>query len=130
MIAAVLAAGALMTGSATAYSACDGSVTYGSRSNPLSEGMVASNDLPFGTWIEWKRPSRVLGRRFARVADTGGPGFLVDIYTTDCAWMNAWGRRTVTIRPVPRSELYRGKPVKGWKFRQHKGRMRLVWSPR
>lgn len=122
----------ILSGSATAYAPCDGSVTVGSRSNALRLGDVASNDLAYGTWIEMKRPRSVSigGKRFRyfRVRDTGGPGFLIDIYAgSHCAFMNAWGRRSVSIRVVPRSELYRGKPVGGYEFKRSARGARLVW---
>ena len=133
MIAELAVSSALvLTGSATAYAPCDGSVTVGSRSNALRLGDVASNDLAFGTWIEMKRPRSVtIGSkrfRFFRVRDTGGPGFLIDIYAGRyCGFMHAWGRRSVSIRVVPRSELYRGRPVNGWKFKRTARGARLVW---
>lgn len=127
-----VSASLVLSGSATAYAPCDGSVTVGSRGNALRLGDVASNDLAYGTWVEMKRPSSiVIGSkrfRYLRVRDTGGPGFLIDIYAGPyCGFMSAWGRRSVSIRVVPRSELYRGKPVKGWKFRRTAKGARLVW---
>jgi 3D (Asp-Asp-Asp) domain-containing protein len=122
----------VLTGSATAYAPCDGSVSIGSRGNALRLGDVASNDLAYGTWIELKRPRAVtIGSkryRYFRVRDTGGPGFLIDIYAGRyCGFMQAWGRRQVSIRVVPRSELYRGRPIGGYKFRRGAKGARLVW---
>lgn len=128
-----VSASLVLSGSATAYAPCDGSVTVGSRGNALRIGDVASNDLAYGTWIEIKRPRViVIGSkryRFFRVRDTGGPGFLIDIYAGRyCGFMQAWGRRSVSVRVVPRSELYRGRPLGGWEFRRSARGARLVWS--
>lgn len=122
---------ATMTGTASAYSPCDGSVTIGSRGNRLNEGDVASNALPYGTWIEMVRPRMILNRRWFRVRDVGAPGmFLIDVFTWDCSWMNRWGRRTVTIRPLTQRDLYRGKPIAGWRVVAARRGGKLVWRPR
>lgn len=125
-----LAAAAVLTGSGSAYASCDGSTTQTSSGRSVRVGYVAANGLELGTWLEMKRPSRVMGLRFFRVMDRGGmaSGTDLDFWTPSCQWMNAWGRRPVTYRVVPRSELYRGKPYKGWKFRRSAKGARLTWS--
>ena len=55
-----VSASLVLSGSATAYAPCDGSVTVGSRGNALRLGDVASNDLAYGTWVEMKRPSSIV----------------------------------------------------------------------
>ena len=119
---------ATYTGNATSYASCDGSTSMTASGRTAREGYVANNSLPFGTWIEMKRPSRVLGRKYFQVMDRGGGAFLIDIWTDDCAWMHSWGSRTVTFRTVPKSEMFRGKPYKGWKFKRTSRGARLVWS--
>lgn len=95
------------TGSATAYHACDGSSTLQANGTRAHWGEVANNWLPLGTWIKMVRPARVGGRRYFRVEDRGGGGFALDFYARSCSWMNAWGRRRVTFRVVPRAEAVR-----------------------
>jgi 3D (Asp-Asp-Asp) domain-containing protein len=129
MISALVAA-ALLSGSATAYHTCDGSTTQTASGQTVRVGFVAANNLPLGTWVEMRSPRRVMNRRWFRVMDTGGPGFALDFYAESCAWMNSFGRRHVTYRVVPRSELYRGKPYKGWKLRRSAKGARLKWSAR
>lgn len=126
---AAVSRGATYTGIASAYASCDGSTTMTSSGRTVQVGFVANNFLPIGTWIEMKNPSRVQGRKFYRVMDRGGPSFSLDIWTDDCGWMNAWGRRTVTYRTVPRSEMFHGKPYKGWRFKKSGKGARLVWHP-
>ena len=120
---------ATYTGSSTGYHPCDGSTSMTASGRTAQIGYVANNSLPFGTWIEMKRPRTVMGRTFFKVMDRGGPGFLVDFWSPSCGWMNSWGRRTITIRVVPRSELYRGKPMKGWRVVASKRGGKLVWKP-
>lgn len=119
---------ATYTGTATSYAACDGSTSTTANGRTAREGYVANNFLSFGTWIEMKRPAQVLGRKYFQVMDRGGGAFLIDIWTDDCSWMNSWGSRSVTFRAVPRKELFRGKPYKGWKFKKTSRGARLVWS--
>ena len=127
MIATALAAAVLMTGSATGYSSCEGSTSQTASGKTARIGYVANNSLPFGTWIEMRKPRTVMGRRWFQVQDRGGPGFLIDFWSS-CAWMNSWGRRQITIRVVPRSELYRGKPMQGWSLRRGSKSAKLVWK--
>lgn len=121
------ASAATYTGSATAYASCDGSTTMTASGRTVQLGYVANNFLPFGTWIEMISPRKVQGLRFYRVFDRGGPGFILDFWTYDCAWMHSFGRRTVKFKVVPKSEMYRGKPYKGWKFKKGRKGTRLVW---
>lgn len=130
MIATALAAAALMTGTGTAYHSCDGSTSMTSSGQTAQVGYVAHNSLPLGSWIEMVRPKTVMGRKWFKVMDRGGGAFLVDFWAPSCGWMNSWGSRTITIKAVPRSELYRGKPMKGWFFRKGSKSARLVWRPR
>lgn len=123
------ASAATYTGLATSYASCDGSTSMTASGRTAQWGYVANNFLPFGTWIEMIRPKVVQGRTFYRVFDRGGGAFLIDIWTDDCGWMNSWGGRTVTFRTVPRSEMFRGKPVKGWRFRKTPKGAKLVWKP-
>lgn len=120
---------ATYTGSATAYASCDGSTSMTASGRTARLGYVANNWLPLGTWIEMVRPKVVQGRTFYRVYDRGGPGFALDFWTDDCSWMHAWGRRTVTFRAVPKSEMYRGKPYKGYRFTRKNGKVRFLWRP-
>lgn len=123
------AQGATFTGIASAYSPCDGSTTMTASGRTVREGYVAQNSLPLGSWIEMKKPARILGRSYFRVMDRGSNLFSIDIWTADCAWMNSWGRRTVTYRSVPRAELYRGRPYRGWTLGKRGGKVRLTWRP-
>lgn len=127
-IFSAVANSATFTGTATSYASCDGSTSITASGRTAREGYVANNFLPFGTWIEMVRPSKVQGRKFFQVMDRGGGAFAIDIWTDDCGWMNSWGSRTVTFRSIPKSELFRGKPYKGWKFRKSHHGARLVWS--
>lgn len=131
MLSALIAA-VILTGSGSAYAACDGSTTQTASGQTVRVGYVAANGLRMGSWVEMRRPSRVMGLRFFKVMDRGGmaSGTDLDFWTDDCAWMNAWGRRRVSYRVVPRSELYRGKPHKGWSVRKGAHGARLVWSAR
>jgi 3D (Asp-Asp-Asp) domain-containing protein len=131
MISALVAA-AILTGSGSAYSTCDGSTTLTASGRTVQVGYVAANGLRLGTWIEMRSPRFVLNRRWFKVMDRGGmaSGTDLDFWTDDCDWMNVWGRRRVSYRVVPRSELYRGKPYKGWKVRRGARGAQLVWSPR
>ena len=104
-------------GSATAYHSCDGSTSRQANGTRAHWGEVANNWLPLGTWIEMVRPARVGGRKFFRVEDRGGGGFVLDFYAKSCGWMNWWGRRRVTFRVVPRSELTGGRPMRAEKVR-------------
>lgn len=131
MISALLAA-AILTGSGSAYASCDGSTTQTASGQAVQVGFVAANGLRMGSWVEMRSPRLVMNRRWFRVMDRGGmaSGTDLDFWTDDCAWMNAFGRRTVTYRVVPRSELYRGRPYKGWRFvKGHRG-ARLKWRAR
>jgi hypothetical protein len=121
---------ATYTGSATVYAACDGSTTATASGRTVREGYVANNFLPFGTWIEMVKPKTIAGRRWFQVYDRGGPSFLIDVWSDNCAFMHAFGRQTVKLRTVPRSELYRGKPYKGWYLKKSKRGARLAWRPR
>lgn len=127
-----LAAAAVLTGSGSAYASCDGSTTQTASGKTVRVGYVAANGLKLGSWVEMKRPSRVMGLRYFRVMDRGGMASETDLdfWTDSCQWMNAFGRRTVTYRVVPRSELYRGKPYKGWSLRRSAKGARLTWSAR
>ena len=129
MISALMAA-AVLSGSATAYHTCDGSTTQTASGQTVQVGFVAANNLALGTWVEMRSPRRVMNRRWFKVMDRGGPGFALDFYAESCAWMNSFGRRNVSYSVVPRSELYRGKPYKGWSLRKGSRGARLVWSPR
>ena len=115
------------TGSATAYHWCDGSTTMTASGRTASVGVVANNWLRLGTWIQMQQPKTVMGRRFFRVLDRGGPGFALDFWAFSCGWMNRWGRRTVTFRVVPRRELWRGRPKFGWSLNPRTGKR--VWRP-
>jgi len=121
---------ATYTGSATAYASCDGSTTDTASGRTVSLGYAANNFLPLGTWIELVRPRVVQGRTWYLIMDRGGPGFVLDIWSNSCSWMNSFGRRTVTFKSVPRSQLYRGKPVKGWKFERARKGIVLRWRPK
>lgn len=127
--AALLTAAAFMSGSATAYAPCEGGGSAGQTASgkQLRVGYVANNILPLGTWIELSKP--VQGRRFYVVEDRIGWGSDLDIYMESCAAMHAFGRRTVRYRAVPKGELYRGKPMGGWRLVRGKSRARLVWRP-
>ena len=115
------------TGSATAYHSCDGSTTMTASGRRTEVGTVAKNWLPLGTWIEMQQPKTVMGRRFFRVWDRGGPGFALDFWASSCGWMYRWGRREVTFRVVPRRELSRGLPKIGWSLNPRTGKR--VWRP-
>ena len=129
-IGAPSAQAATYTGAATAFAVCDGSTTMTASGRQVRLGYVANNWLPLGSWIELLRPKVIQSRTFYQVMDRGGPAFALDIWTDDCGWMNSWGRRTVKFRSVPKSELYRGKPYKGWSLRKGSRGARLVWRPR
>ena len=120
----------LYSGSATAYSTCDGSTTQTASGHTVRVGYVANNQLALGTWIEMRSPRLVMGRRYFRVMDRGGPGFVLDFWTPDCAWMNSWGRRYVTFRALTSRDLYRGKPIGGWRVISARRGGKLVWRPR
>ena len=126
----VLMAAAVLSGSATAYHTCDGSTTQTASGQSVRVGFVAANNLPLGTWVEMRSPKRVMNRRWFKVMDRGGPGFALDFYAESCAWMNLFGRRHVSYSVVRTSELYRGKPYKGWSVRRGSRGARLVWSAR
>jgi hypothetical protein len=131
MLSALLAA-AILTGSGSAYASCDGSTTQTASGETVRVGFVAANGLRMGSWIEMRSPRRVMDRRWFRVMDRGGmpSGTDLDFWTDDCAWMHSFGRRPVSYRVLPRSELYRGKPYRGWSLRKGSRGARLVWSPR
>lgn len=76
-----------------------------------------------------RKPRLVMGRRWFRIMDRIGSGSDLD-YFSDCGWMESWGRRTVTFSPVPKSHLYRGKPVEGWRAVSARRGGKLVWRPR
>jgi hypothetical protein len=61
---------------------------------------VASNTIPLGSTIEFVHPRRVFGRRYFKVLDTGGPGFLTDIWVPSCSQAIQFGRRQVVVRTV------------------------------
>lgn len=93
----------------TAYggSGCDassgGSLMADNRG--VHGGAVANNLWPFGTRIElmrvWGRRSASFdGRRRFTVEDRIGSGSELDFYTGSCDYMDAWGRRDVTLRIV------------------------------
>lgn len=119
---------ATYTGSATSYASCDGSTTMTASGRTVRQGWAANNFLPLGSWIEMKRPSRVQGIKYWKIMDRGGPGFALDFWSDDCAWMHNFGRRIVTFKAVPKSHLYRGKPYKGWKVKRSSRGPKLVWS--
>jgi len=119
-----------ISGSSTAYHFCDGSTTITASGRQVQVGYVANNSLPMGTWIEMQRPRTVMGRRWFRVMDRGGPGFVLDFWAPDCGWMNAWGRRPVTFKVLTRKELYRGYPIGGWKVVSARRGGKLVWRAR
>lgn len=126
---AEMAAATILFGSATGYSACDGSTTQTASGKTVRIGYVAHNSLPFGTWIEMRKPRLVMGRRWFLVMDRGGPGFALDFWMP-CATMNSWGRRTVSFRVLGRRDLYRGRPTAGWRFKATSRGARLHWSAR
>ncbi len=126
---AELSAAAIMFGSATGYSGCDGSTTQTASGKTVRIGYVANNSLPFGTWIQMVKPKRVMNRRWFVVMDRGGPGFVLDFWMP-CATMNAWGRRNVSFRVLHRRDLYRGRPTAGWSFKPTSRGARLRWSAR
>lgn len=132
MIAEAAVIGVLLTGSATAYSPCEGSTSQTASGRTARVGYVANNGLAFGTWVEMKRPRTVLGRRWFQVMDRGGMAGRsdLDFWTEDCAWMESFGRRSVTYRVVSRRELFRGKPVGGWRVVAARHGGKLVWRPR
>ena len=127
---AAVAASLVITGSSTAYHFCDGSTTMTASGRTVQVGYVANNSLALGTWIEMRRPRLVMNRRYFRVMDRGGPGFVLDFWAPSCGWMNTWGRRSVSFRAVPRAELFRGKPIGGWKVVSARRGGKLVWRPR
>lgn len=127
---AAVAASLVITGSSTAYHSCDGSTTMTASGRTVQVGYVANNSLALGTWIEMRRPRLVMNRRWFRVMDRGGPGFVLDFWAPSCGWMNTWGRRSVSFRAVPRAELFRGKPIGGWKVVSARRGGKLVWRPR
>lgn len=129
MIAAALTAAAWITVSATAYAPCEGGGSTGQSASgkQLRVGFVANNQLPLGTWIELDR--QVQGRRFYIVEDRIGWGSELDIYMDSCGAMDSFGRRQIKLRVVPGSQLYRGKPMGGWRFVAGKRGARLVWRP-
>jgi hypothetical protein len=131
-MSAVIAVSAalVISGSSTAYHSCDGSTTQTASGRSVQVGYVANNSLAIGTWIEMKRPRTVMDRRYFRVMDRGGPGFVLDFWAPSCGWMNTWGRRSVSFRVVPRSELYRGKPIGGWRVVSARRGGKLVWRAR
>ena len=130
IVEAAVAASLVISGSSTAYHSCDGSTTVTASGAGVQVGYVANNTLALGTWIEMKRPRTVMSRRYFRVMDRGGPGFVLDFWAPSCEWMNSWGRRSVSFRVVPRSELYRGKPIGGWRVVAARRGGKLVWRPR
>lgn len=129
MTLAALAAAGWLTVSATAYAPCEGGGSAGQTASgkQLRVGYVANNALPLGTWIELRKP--IQGRRFYRVEDRIGWGSDLDIYMESCADMHSFGRRIVKYRAVANGELYRGKPIGGWRLVKGKNRARLVWRP-
>lgn len=127
---AELAAAVILFGSATGYSPCDGSTTQTASGSTVRVGYVANNSLPFGTWIEMRKPRLVIGRRWFKVMDRGGPGFILDFWIPDCSAMNAWGRRQVAFRVLHRRDLYRGRPTAGWRFTPTSRGARLRWHAR
>lgn len=128
--ALAVSASLVLSGSSTAYSSCDGSTTMTASGRTVQVGYVANNTLALGTWIEMRRPRTVMNRRWFRVMDRGGPGFVLDFWTPDCSWMNAWGRRPVSFKVLTRRDLYRGKPIGGWQIMAAKRGGKLVWRPR
>jgi 3D (Asp-Asp-Asp) domain-containing protein len=93
-----------ITGSATAYAACDGSTTMTASGKRVRYGWAANNSLPLGTVIKILRPRGGIfvgdrTRRYFRIQDRGGPGFALDLWMS-CRSMGAWGRRTVTFEVV------------------------------
>ena len=122
-----VSAALVLSGSGTAYSPCDGSTRMTASGRVAHAGLVANNDLPLGTWIVMMSPSRVMGLRTFQVADRGGPGFALDFFTEDCAWMHAFGRRPVRFRVLSKRELFRGRPVLGWRVVPGRSGGRLVW---
>ena len=129
MIATALAASLVISGSATAYSSCDGSTTITASGRSVQVGYVANNSLPLGTWIEMRRPSKVMGRTYFKVMDRGGPGFVLDFWTPSCSWMNSWGRRQVTFKALTKKDLFRGLPIGGWQVVSARRGGKLVWKP-
>lgn len=123
------AAAYTISGSSTAYHFCDGSTTITASGRQVQVGYVANNSLRIGTWVEMRRPRKVMGRRYFRVMDRGGPGFVLDFWAPDCGWMNSWGRRQVTFKVLTNRDLYRGLPIGGWRVRAAKRGGKLVWRP-
>ena len=130
MVAAILSAAILITGSSTGYHTCEGSTSMTSSGRTAKVGYVASNGLPLGTWIEMRKPRSVMGRRFFQVWDVGGmpSSSDLDFWASSCSWMNSWGRKTVTYKVIRKSELYRGKPIDGWSFKPTKKGAKLIWK--
>jgi hypothetical protein len=94
------------TGSATAYSSCDGSTSMTASGKRARYGWAANNQLRLGTVIQITRPvgGVFVGdrkRRFFRIMDRGGPGFVLDLWAS-CRAMNVWGRRTVSFVVISR----------------------------
>lgn len=83
---------------ATAYSPCS-SGTITATGERTHWGIVASNNLRLGAWIEVERPVR--GRRRFRVEDTGSPAMQLDFWMASCADATNFGRRTVRFRILP-----------------------------
>ena len=117
-----------VSGIATSYSPCDGSTTATSSGKKTRVGYIANNQLKLGSWVEMIKPRMIMNRRWFKVMDRGGPGFVMDIWTPSCSWMNNFGVKRVAFRTMPSSELYRGKPAAGWQAKASGTRM--VWRPR
>lgn len=121
---------AAVTTTSTAY--CPGESSSMTASGRQAQvGFVAVNALAIGTWIEMQRPRLVMGRRWFRVMDRGGmaDAFAVDFWGS-CAFMQSWGRRTISYRVLGRGDLYRGLPAGGWRVVRGARSARLVWEPR
>lgn len=91
----------VLTGSCTAYSAAEGSMTATGR--PAAVGYVAVNPnvIPYGTRLYICSPDGSLVYGYAIAADTGGAlmsgRVLVDVFYNTVAECNNFGRRTMSV---------------------------------
>lgn len=91
----------VLTGTCTAYSAAEGSMT--STGRPAAVGYVAVNPkvIPYGTRLYICSPDGSLVYGYAIAADTGGAlmsgRVLVDVFYNTVAECNNFGRRTMSV---------------------------------
>jgi 3D (Asp-Asp-Asp) domain-containing protein len=126
-VPAFAASSSTFSGVGTAYHSCDGSTSITASGKQARVGYVANNSLPLGTWIEMVKPRTVMSRRWFQVQDRGGGAFALDFWAPSCAWMYSWGSQQVSFKVVPKSKLYKGKPVDGWTFKSTGKGSELVW---